>query len=136
QHLAGLKFKPSLFSRAAFDIQLAPALITPADHPHQFSHSAATVAKVESFFNQSPNRFNGPSAAHLSAWHRFLLKQLTELVQFIRLQATLTMLPSPARIIFQTVQTLLLIAFHPTANRLFINKENVGGLTLTVSLGH
>src|SRR5205085_10356324 len=82
------------------------------------------------------NRFDGPSTAHLSAWHRFPLKQLTELVQFHLAQAALAMLPSPARMILQTRQTFLLVQLHPTTNRFFIHKENLCSLTITVSLGH
>src|SRR5262249_35815756 len=70
------------------------------------------------------------------AWHRSLLKQLTELVQFIRSQATLAVLPSPARIILQAVQALLLVGLRPATDRLFVYKEDVSGLAVTVSLGY
>src|SRR5215468_8040309 len=79
---------------------------------HQLPRSALAVAKAKTLLNQNANRFDGPSAAHLSAWHRFLLKQLTELVQFVRLQVTLAMLPSPARIILQAVQAFLLVGLR------------------------
>src|SRR5262245_3195537 len=60
----------------------------------------------------------------------------TSLVQFIRLQVTLAMLPSPARIILQAVQAFLLVGLRPATDRHFIHEENVGGLTVTVAFGH
>src|SRR5262249_846810 len=62
--------------------------------------------------------------------------QLTELVQFLRLQVTLAMLPSPARIILQAVQASLLVGLRPATDRLFIHKEDVGGLPITIAFGH
>src|SRR5215468_8216600 len=103
---------------------------------HQLPRPALAVAKTKTLLNQNANRFDGPSAARLSAWHRFLLKQLTELVQFVRLQVTLAMLPSPARIILQAVQAFLLVGLRPATDRLFIHEENVGGLPVTVAFGH
>src|SRR5215831_9892950 len=131
-----LKLKAPLLGLTPFDVQLAPALIAPLECSHQLPRSALAVAKAKTLFNQKANRFDGPSAAHLSAWRRFLLKQLTELVQFVRLQATLAMLPSPARIILQAVQAFLLVGLRPATDRLFVNKENVGGLAVTVAFGH
>src|SRR5262249_21988540 len=131
-----LKLKALLLGLTPFDVQLAPALIAPLECSHQLPRSALAVAKAKTLFNQKANRFDGPSAAHLSAWHRFLLKQLTELVQFVRLQPTLAMLPSPARIILQAVQAFLLVGLRPATDRLFIHKENVGGLPVTVAFGH
>ena len=107
-----LKLKAPLLGLTPLDVQLAPALIAPLECSHQLPRSALAVAKAKTLFNQKANRFDGPSAAHLSAWHRFLLKQLTELVQFVRLQATLAMLPSPARIILQAVQAFLLVGLR------------------------
>src|SRR5262249_23216598 len=130
------KLEASLLGLAPFDIQLAPALIAPVQGLHQFPRPALAIAKVKTFLDQNANRFDGPSAAHLSAWHRFLLKQLTELAQFVRLQVTLAMLPSPARIILQAVQPFLLVGSRPSTDRLFIHEENVGGLPVTVAFSH
>jgi hypothetical protein len=110
--LRRLKLKAQLLGLAPFDVQLAPALIAPVERSHQLPRPALAVAKAKTLLNQNANRFDGPSAAHLSAWHRFLLKQLTELVQFVRLQVTLAMLPSPARIILQAVQAFLLVGLR------------------------
>jgi hypothetical protein len=130
------KLEASLLGLAPFDIQLAPALIAPVQGSHQLPRPALAIAKVKTFLDQNANRFDGPSAAHLSAWHRFLLKQLTELAQFVRLQVTLAMLPSPARIILQAVQPFLLVGSRPSTDRLFIHEENVGGFPVTVAFSH
>src|SRR5205085_7371605 len=102
KHFGGFKLEAQLLGGTPSDVQLASSLVAPVNPSHQLSHSAPTVAKVETFLNQQANRFDGPSTAHLSAWHRFPLKQLTELVQFHLAQAALAMLPSPARMILQT----------------------------------
>src|SRR5205085_269026 len=136
QRCGGFALEAQLLGGAALDVKLTPALIAPIEHAHQLLHAAPTVGEVETLLDQNANCFDGPPAAHLSAWHRFLLKQLTELVQFSRLQAALAMLPSPAGMILQTVQTLLLIGLHPAADGFFINEENVCGLTITITLGH
>src|SRR5262249_28393073 len=111
-------------------------LIAPVERPHQLPRPTLAITKAKPFLDQDANRFDGPSAARLSAWHRFLLKQLTELVQFLRLQVTLAMLPSPARIILQAVQASLLVGLRPATDRLFIHKEDVGGLPITIAFGH
>src|SRR5262249_45900442 len=131
-----LKLKAQLLGLAPFDIQSAPALIAPVERPHQLPRPTLAITKAKPFLDQDANRFDGPSAARLSAWHRFLLKQLTELVQFLRLQVTLAMLPSPARIILQAVQASLLVGLRPATDRLFIHKEDVGGLPITIAFGH
>jgi hypothetical protein len=58
------------------------------------------------------------------------------LSEVIRLQATLAVLPTPARIILEAFQAFLLVGLRPTANCLFIHKENVGGLSITIAFGH
>src|SRR5918996_1433363 len=129
------KLKAQLLGLAPFDVQLAPALIAPVERSHQLPRPALAITKAKTLFNQNANRFDGPSAAHLSAWHRFLLKQLTELVQFIRLQTTLAVLPSPARIILQAIQAFLLVGLRPVTDRLFIHEEDVGDLPITIAFG-
>lgn len=112
QHLRGFKLEAQLLSLTPFDVKLAPSLVAPVERSHQLPRPALAVAKAKTLLNQNANRFDGPSAARLSAWHRFLLKQLTELAQFIRSQAALAMLPSPARIILQAVQAFLLVGLR------------------------
>lgn len=106
------KLKAPLLNLAPFDVQFAPSLKAPVQCSHQLPRSALAIAKIKSFLDQASNRSDGPSAAHLSAWHRFLLKQLTELVQVIRLQATLAVLPTPARIILEAFQAFLLVGLR------------------------
>src|SRR5215467_2066935 len=62
-----LKLEAALLGLAPFDIQLAPALIAPVQGSHQLPRPALAIAKVKTFLDQNANRFDGPSAAHLSA---------------------------------------------------------------------
>jgi hypothetical protein len=65
-----------------------------------------------------------------------LFEQLTELVELHIRQAALTLLASPARMFLQSVKTLFDVQRHPTTEALFIDKENVCRLAISIAFGN